>query len=513
MMMTSYKQLISLLLVLFVLGSKNVAFSQSTQASTSAKAIESFFDDPECLRVSPTCPFPFKYFAVEKDIYFTPARGQAPIKVPRGQLIKIGTTVPTTISQPGFLFSKKEPGFKIHFQTLTGNVCTEKKYCIANITNENVSRYWGSLRNFTQKVKDDKKPPSLDRSIEWIKPYISCDDYSYLASMKGQLVAAEKTFGVPAPVLACLIARESRWSLRADQFNSKSGRFEGSFIGLQQANAPAFETMRDRLGTVKGSYQWKKNTFLGDRNIAYANQWRKYTGTADFENLQVDKMYIKRGSHRTPQGNLVRCEIRNYSNAEQTRMGQRSIAFVAIHLKQIADMEFQKMVLDARRNNKPFSEYNAKKLYVSLYQKYIAVGAAGYNAGDRNVDDMLPDDRLLADGVNFAPYLLPPKNQSAAKQAEVKQYVGWIDACVDGQYRENHLLPAGQENLGIRPPASGVDLNRLESPYTNAKGLHTCRPNPSPKILCPPGAKTDGPQQPGEKSKAKPANPVKRPTR
>ncbi len=480
-----------------------------------------FFKEKECHVKSKSCPFPFSYYDVKYAFkYKDPATGYTE-NVPAGSVIKVNAkgimilplgksfiTLPIPTEQDvvknGVQTSRPQGTILTESILFKDEVCKAKDGCTANGLMAGTTRRRFEDNDFMVQrgTRDDGKEPSIDKTIAWLKPYLQCEDHDFLVKQKANLIEASKKFGVPAPMLACLIARESKWDIRADQFNSSKGRYTGTFVGLQQANEAAFDTMRGTLSVQPGDLQWKSNRFLAQRNASYGKAWLEYTGQSDFENMTSKYMYVPRGSYSAG-GRFQRCEIQNYSDAQLNRIAKRSIGFVAVHLRQIVDKEFQRLVIEGRKEGKPNSEKHAIQMFNSKYSKYINAGAIGYNAGINAVDEYMPDNRPIEDEVNFANYLL--KRTSTKKLAEVKQYVGWIDDCVDGQYRADQTKPAGPGNPGIRPPGSGSNLDILEAPYVDPKNpkVYTCSPNGSARKACPANARTSLPSVGRSSTRAK----------
>lgn len=298
--------------------------------------------------------------------------------------------------------------------------------------------------------------PELDRSIAWLKSYLKCDNFAYLQSQRENLIKAEKIYGVPAPVVACLIATESAWDINADQLNKYGGHFNGSFKGLTQGNASSFADVRNMIS----------------RNATYRNQWNTFNAGISTDILNNETMHV-------PQGIILTCPITRCGGAasprDKERIARASIAFASTYLNhsiQVAD----NYVTDA------LGEKTAGTFRASGKTRFLA-GAIGYNAGPSTIDDYLPASAFTEDYEKWK-YRLRLRRGNVAKLGEVVQYVDWINSCMVGNpqaFPPNRTLHL--QDKSCFKDTSSASLKRLLSVKRTPRA--TCTTDPAPSCTGP----------------------------
>lgn len=249
---------------------------------------------------------------------------------------------------------------------------------------------------------------SLDKTIAWLGNYLKCDNFKYLKTQRENLARAEREFKIPARVLACEIAIESRWDIGADQTF-------GPFKGLPQADKPALKTVK---------------AYIDDDNERIFNEerrarWDRFTkislGRAKplpISSLGTTGIYKDGG---------------RASAEERNKIGVVSIAFMAMYLKEIMN-SFEDHV-EGSRGAAGLASFRNLRL-----NRYLAA-AIGYNAGPAYADNIMPAAGYTTDNLSWIPKINPPPYVSNAK-AMIRR------ACFSPPAKGKKAVPTAKRKFG-----------------------------------------------------------------
>lgn len=300
--------------------------------------------------------------------------------------------------------------------------------------------------------------PELDRSIAWMKGFLKCDNFAYLESQRENLIRAEKVYGVPATVVACLIATESAWDINADQLNKYGGHFNGSFKGLTQGNTTSFLDVQNMIS----------------RNPKYRDQWNTFNAGISPQILKSETMHV-------PQGIIFSCPITRCGGAasarDKERIARASIGFVSTYLQHSMQVAENYITDTKSLGAKALAAFQKSKT-----TRYLA-GAVGYNAGPSTIDEYLPPAAYSQEYSDWK-FNLRVRRGNVAKLGEVTQYLGWISSCMSGNPRNQ---PPNRtvllQDKSCFPDTKPATLRRLLSATRTPRA--TCNTDPAPSCSGP----------------------------
>lgn len=213
----------------------------------------------------------------------------------------------------------------------------------------------GVVRMKLPAVSPPRRPPysvtAAESFLKWDeKRKMGCYGRRYLRQSMPFLRAAENAFAIPAASLACLIGKESKWDT--------SQRSPTGYVGLGQTNQDAIDVMQGRLNPKSASY---------DPDLR--RMWDKYAPGVSPTEISLANIY-----KRPPPAETDR--------ATRDRMAKISIGYVALYLKQQMKSRFETAL--AR-----YGIQTAVALDGS--PTLLAMAYVGYNAGNGNANQILPD--------------------------------------------------------------------------------------------------------------------------
>lgn len=261
---------------------------------------------------------------------------------------------------------------------------------------------------------------SLDKTIAWLGNYLKCDNFKYLKTQRENLARAEREFKIPARVLACEIAIESRWDIGADQTF-------GPFKGLPQADKPA-------LNTVKAYIDDDNERIFNEERRA---RWDRFTKNAlgRTKPLPISSLGTS-GIYRD--GGRATAEERN-------KIGVVSIAFMAMYLKEIMN-GFEDHV-ESSRGAPALANFRNLRL-----NRYLAA-AIGYNAGPAYADNIMPAAGYTTDNLSWIPKINPPPYVNNAK-AMIRR------ACFSPPAKGQKPIPTAKRKFGKGTPCTAQNISK-----------------------------------------------------